>query len=122
MLTRLSAEGAAAAAAAVVASAASVASEAARGFHGRRRAGRCLPEAHSGALPFLRALEAIGGNETVRRLRWSTPLPSRVYRPARLLPSKPRATSDATEVAKATTAAAAAAAPSADERVSICGT
>ena len=48
-----------------------------------------------------------------------TPLPSRVYRPARLLRSTTRAASDAAEAAEATTAAAAAAAPSADERVSI---
>ena len=48
-------------------------------------------------------------------------MPSRVYRPARLLPSKPRAAWDAAEAVKATIAAeaAAAAAASADERVSI---
>ena len=42
-----------------------------------------------------------------------------MYRPARLVPTKHRAASDAMEAAEATTAAAAAAAPSADVRVSI---
>ena len=68
MLTRPSAEGAAAAAAAVVASAASVAFEAAQAWTvGGARGGVFLRSTHARArpalVPFLRALKAVGGNE-----------------------------------------------------------
>jgi len=126
MLTRSSAEGAAPAAAAVFASAASFASKAARGLDGRRRAGRytrdgngVLHRSHrivSRVRPLL--LTARKNGTSAGRARACVCFAGR-HRPARLLLSKPRASSDATEAAEATTAAAAAAAPSADERVRI---
>ena len=125
MLTRSSAEGAAAAAAAVVASAASVASEAARGLDRRRRAGRytregngVLHRSHRIVSRFRPLLLKLARMAPVRVGRARVCFAGR-HRTARLLQSKPRAASDATEAAEATTAAAAAAAPSADERVSI---
>jgi len=125
MLTRSSAEGAAAAAAAVVAFAASVASEAARGFDGRRRACRytregngVLHRSHRTVSRYRPLLLMLTITAPVRVGRARVCFSGR-HRPARLLPSKHRAASDATEAAEATTAAASAAAPSADERVSI---
>ena len=128
MRTRSSAEGAAPAAAAVFASAASFASKAARGLDGRRRAGRytrdgngVLHRSHrivSRVRPLL--LTARKNGTSAGRARACVCFAGR-HRPARLLPSKPRAAWDAAEDAKATIAAeaAAAAAASADERVSI---
>jgi len=82
MLTRPSAEGAAAAAAAVVASAASVAFEAAQAWTvGGARGGVFLRSTHARArpalVPFLRALKSVGGNERLDRvLRSSFPVPN----------------------------------------------
>jgi len=115
MLTRSAAEGAAAAAAAVVATAASDASEAARGLDGRRRAGRytrdgngVLHRSHRIVSHLRQLLLKLARMAPVRVGRARVCFAGR-QRPAQLLPSKPRAASDAMEAAEATTAAVAAA-------------
>jgi len=100
MLTRSSAEGAAAAAAAVVASAAPVASEAARNLDGRRRVGRytregngVLHQSHRIVSRFRPLLLRLARMAPVRVGRARVCFAGR-HRPARLMPSKPLAASD----------------------------